>query len=79
MATHIVRGRYCLTADRSKVVPEGDPDGATLYATPGSEVEADEAERLGLVALDAKLAAPATKAVEAAPENKDAAPPKGKG
>lgn len=86
MAMYTSKGRYYLTADRSKVVPEGDPAAAFLYATAGREVDADEAKALGLLELDkgaAKEAAqaepeaaadaepePATKAVHEPPEDK---------
>lgn len=36
-----------LTADRSRVVEEGDPAGKSLWATPGLMVSRREAERLG--------------------------------
>lgn len=40
--------RLWLTADKDRVVPDGDPDAATLYCTETDEVDADEAQRLGL-------------------------------
>lgn len=43
-----------LTADRSKVVEDGDPEAAFLYGTAGTEVSADEAKRLGVAAKKAK-------------------------
>lgn len=78
MAMHTAKTRAYLTADGSRVVAEGDPEAATLYITPGREVDADEAERLGLVALDAQVAA-ATKAVEKADVEDKAAPAPRKG
>lgn len=41
--------RLCLTEDKSKVVPEGHPDGRWLWATEGQEVPLAEAERLGAI------------------------------
>jgi hypothetical protein len=46
MALHKVDKRLYYTADKSRVVEEGDPDAAFLYATPGIEVPADEYKRL---------------------------------
>ena len=40
--------RLWLTADRKRLVPEGDPAAATLYAAPGHEVPDADAERFGL-------------------------------
>jgi hypothetical protein len=48
MARHKATGRYYLTADKRRVVPHGDPDAAFLYCAVGSEVDSDEAKRLGL-------------------------------
>lgn len=54
--------RLYLTADKSALVREGDPRGATLYAAPGDEIPASAVERFGLadgtVAGGAKEAAP---------------------
>jgi hypothetical protein len=59
-----------LTADKSKVVEDGDPDAAFLLGTPGTVVPDDEAERLGLTgkpkAAEKQTAAPANKARKAA-------------
>ena len=41
--------RLYLTADKAKLVPEGDEDAATLYASPGDEIPDSAAERFGLV------------------------------
>jgi hypothetical protein len=74
MAMHTSKGRYFLTADKSRVVREGDPEAATLYTTAGREVDEAEAERLGLLQLEAE--GPEAKAVEAPEtENKAQAPP----
>lgn len=55
MARHKATGRYYLTADKSRVVAEGDPEAAFLYCVPGTELDADEAERLGLRAAEKVL------------------------
>ena len=39
--------RLWLTADKDRVVPDGDPDAATLYCTETDEVDSDEAQHLG--------------------------------
>lgn len=52
MAKYISKGRYYLTVDKRRVVPEGDPAAAFLYVTEGREVDQDEAKRLGLLDLD---------------------------
>lgn len=59
--------RMYLTADGQRLVREGDPDGATLYAAPGDEIPASAAERFGLVdgAIDAQAAAEARAKAEA--------------
>ena len=41
--------RMFLTADRSRIVGEGDPDAAILYASPGSRLPPDAVEKSGLV------------------------------
>jgi hypothetical protein len=41
--------RLYLTADRKKVVGEGDKKAATLYAVPGDEIPESAAEQFGLV------------------------------
>ena len=41
--------RMFLTADRSRVVGEGDPDAASLYASPGSRLPDDAVKQFGLV------------------------------
>lgn len=60
--------RLWLTADRQRVVEDGDPQAAFLYATAGARVPRAEAEELG--ALPAKSA---RKQAERA-EDKQAAP-----
>lgn len=69
-STFKVTERLYLNADKTKVVKEGSPDAAFLYATPGKEIPAEEAERYGLTSSrkaaekseDKKAAAPANKA-----------------
>lgn len=41
--------RLYLTADKSRVVAEGDPAGASLWAAPGDEIPDDDAARFGVV------------------------------
>lgn len=48
-ATVTVGERLWLTADRERLVADGDPDAAYLFATPGQAVSRDEAERYRLV------------------------------
>lgn len=57
-----------LTADRNRVVEDGDPDAAFLLAVRGDEIDAETAQRYGLGAKavkgppeDKALKAPATK------------------
>lgn len=38
--------RLYMTADRTRLVPQGDPEARTLYCTETSEVPADEFDRL---------------------------------
>lgn len=54
----ICRERLYLTADKSKLVREGDTSAAFLFAAPGTEIPASAVERFGLVdgrLLDATL------------------------
>ncbi|MCI2421505.1 hypothetical protein MOQ72_29130 [Saccharopolyspora sp. K220] len=44
-----VDAKLWLTADRDRLVPDGHPDAAFLYCTPGMQVPRDEAERYGLL------------------------------
>lgn len=43
--------RLWLTADRSEIVEEGDPDAATLYATRGTVIPAEAVQRFGIKPL----------------------------
>lgn len=40
--------RLWLTADRARVVEEGDPEAAFLFTSPGKEISDEDAERYGL-------------------------------
>ena len=44
----VAEERLWLTADRERVVGEGDPEAAFLLAAEGDTIEAEEAKRLGL-------------------------------
>lgn len=48
-----VKQRLYLTADGKRLVPEGDPKAATLYAAPGDEISDEAAERFGVKKLEA--------------------------
>lgn len=45
----IAKMRMFLSASAAFLVPEGHPDGATLYAAPGDEIPADAVDRFNLV------------------------------
>lgn len=60
--------RLWLTADKERVVPDGNADAAFLLANEGSEIPADEVERLGLAGR--KASAPAEDKKSEAPANK---------
>ena len=66
------RVRMFLTADRSRIVGEGDPDAAILYAAPGSRLPPDAVEKFGLVGgeLPVKQAAKPANKQAAKPANK---------
>lgn len=44
----VVDRRLWLTADRERLVEDGDPEAAFLFATPGKRIPRDQAERYGL-------------------------------
>lgn len=46
--------RLWLTADRSRAVPEDDPEARFLLVTEGGEISEEEAERLGLTGKKAE-------------------------
>lgn len=62
--------RLYLTKDRSRAVPEGDPEAWTLFCTPGSLVPRSQAARYGL--LEPALPAPGGEAQDGQEEE----PPK---
>lgn len=66
-----------LTADRTRVVEEGDPDSHTLWVSPGYSVPVEDAERLGAVEL---MKRPRGSSVKQAPvaANKQAPAPSNK-
>ncbi len=72
--------RLYLTADRTRVVEEGDPDALTLFAAEGDEIVPDDAKRykLGHHAKDKEDDAPAPKAVEAPEDKAVPGPPENK-
>ena len=68
--------RLWLTADRSRVVEEGDPAAATLFCSVGRAISTADAERLnisqgsdGKLSITKKKKAPEDK-MKAAPEDK---------
>lgn len=69
--------RLYLTADREKVVGEGDASAATLYAVPGDEIPDSAAEKFGLV--DGALPAKGGPKKDNAPANKGGKAPANKG
>lgn len=60
--------RLCLTRDRSRVVEAGDPASACLFATPGTQITAEDVARYGLVAEAGVVVLPAGY-VDALPES----------
>lgn len=60
--------RLYLTADKSRVVEEGDPEAAFLFTTPGKTISDADVERYGLAPKKAKPP------VEEPAEEKQAAP-----
>ena len=79
----------CLTADRSTVVPEGDPRARFLLVATGCQIPLEEAERYGLTGgatdaaksgMDVAAAESETKRKADTPANKlKAEPPANKG
>lgn len=49
MAKHEVKERLYLTEDKTRLVPEGDPDARFLYAAAGRRIPEAEARRFGLL------------------------------
>lgn len=69
-----------LTADRERVVEDGDPEAAFLLASAGKEIDAATVERYGLDAAAAKSGnGPKGKAVSGPPEDKALKAPATKG
>lgn len=62
--------RLYLTADGERVVSEGDPDAASLFAAEGDEIDDEDAKRFGLKSKGK----PANKEADR-PEDKSAAKP----
>ena len=62
--------RLYVTADGSRVVEEGDPDGAFLLVGAGSEIRHDVAEKHKLRVSKGKVSFPAPKAKKAKAEPK---------
>jgi hypothetical protein len=78
--------RLFLSTDKSRVVEEGDPRAAYLFAAPGTEVAATDMAAFGLTVEGGAIALPAAVAADApeakmadAPENKMAEAPANKG
>lgn len=42
--------RLCLTEDRSRLVPDTDPEARWLFCVPGAAIKRADAERYGLLA-----------------------------
>ncbi len=55
MAAMTADRRLWLTADGSRVVEDGDPEAASLFAAPGRPISADDVERFGLSEQDGKV------------------------
>jgi hypothetical protein len=70
----IAERRLFLTADQERVVEEGDPAAAFLFAAPGDDISDEDAEKYGLNAPAPK--APTKEAPK--PEDKQAAAPANK-
>jgi hypothetical protein len=87
MGVIIADKRYCLTADRMRVVAETDPDADTLLVGKGCELDASLAAKYGipcefsptaesLIVRPAPIVdEPQTDALTAPPENKSIAAP----
>jgi hypothetical protein len=70
MAHYIAQERLYLTADRLRIVTEGDPEAASLLAAKGRRVDPDDVDRYGL----RKERKPASETKERHPEEDKAAP-----
>lgn len=69
MSVYRVERRLWLTADRTRVVEDGNPAARYLYATPGMVIPYAEAERYGLAGVRSQ-----SKAIAGPPEDKALAP-----
>jgi len=54
VSTFTLTKRYWLTADKGKLVADGDPHAAFLFGSPGDEIPLTEARRFGLAKAKAK-------------------------
>lgn len=70
--------RLWLTADKARVVEDGDPAAAFLLASPGTEIPVDEAERLGLTEKDGKVVLPGAEKAKGGEAAEAVAEPKAK-
>lgn len=71
--TIVVNERLWLTRDGARLVPDGHPDAALLFCTPGRPVDKAEFERLGRDFKEAPEEAESTN--EAPPRPADDPPP----
>lgn len=74
MAKYVTDRRLWLTADKSRVVEDGDPEAASLLASAGKELDEATVARYGL-----KPPRAAGKQVAGPPEDKAAKAPASKG
>lgn len=81
MASFVADRRLYLTADKERVVEEGDPEAAFLLCAEGRAIHPDHVDRYGLEREDGKVVIPGqepeAKSVDA-PEDKMAGPPEDK-
>lgn len=77
MASITADRRLYVTADKSKVVEEGDPTAAYLLAGEGTEIPIEEAERLKLTVKGGKVVIPGTEKPKAEAKPKAEDKPKG--
>lgn len=66
--------RLYLTADKARVVEDGDPSAAFLFATPGVVIPAAEATALGLEVVDGRVQHRSAKVAEPPKVEPDAKP-----
>ena len=79
MASIIADRRLYLDAAKERAVEDGDPSAAYLLATPGTEVGAEEAKRLGLSVKGGAIVLPTAEPEPNPPKGDDAPdPPKPK-